>query len=157
MREKTEESHPQSLRAKEDSTQSTAATHGAMQVSNVLVWGLYGHRVCNEMSTEKIRATVDYEPRPPSQAPQPRIRDKLNSYKLPMPLPPGHLARAQNITSKTQAERTHTWARGITQSSTPVCFSNGITSICSYDFQVLLPVSNTDMHTTLTLGQTEAD
>lgn len=30
VREKTEESHPQSLRPKEDSTQSTAATHGAM-------------------------------------------------------------------------------------------------------------------------------
>jgi len=30
MRDKTEESHPQALRAKEDSTQSTAATHSAM-------------------------------------------------------------------------------------------------------------------------------
>lgn len=41
MREKTEKSHPQSLRPKEDGPQSTAATHGEMYISNVLIWGLY--------------------------------------------------------------------------------------------------------------------
>lgn len=143
FREKTEESHPQSVKPKEDpQLPHTARCRSTMSLYGVCMGTEFEMR-CQQCDNFKNMSYSRF-----------RKTSLPNSCKLPMPLPPGHLARGTEYnTENTTRKHTHTWWEGL---FLEVPLRQSVVAISRY-----FSPFPTHMHSTSTLGhasiKTESD